>query len=543
MAKLTLRIWILIAVLVLALLTIAPWRALEKGVLVKSIEADSTAFKQGIRQGMIITMINGNSIDNVAAYSDVISKLFPTNSTIPKTQPTNLTNQTNTTTQTNLTNQTNTTTQLNQTNATKLIITTSSGEFILFTNQPPEITVGNIPKTNLKTGLDLSGGARALVKPENVSLSSQEINDLISVTSERLNVFGISDITIRQVKDLQGNNYMLVEIAGATTTDLKTLVGQQGKFEAKIGNDTAFIGGKRDITSVCRNDATCARIESCSQVQQGGYACRFSFAVYLSEDAAKRHAEITANLSINNTETGNYLDKKLDLYVDDKLVDSLLISADLKGRVTTQVAVSGSGTGTTQQDAYTNAQESMRKLQTILITGSLPYKLEIVKLDTISPVLGSQFTKNIIYLGFVAFVMVSIIIFIKYRKIKITLAVILTMFSEAFITLGIAALIRWNLDAPSLAGIIAGLGTGVDDQIVIADEAVLNLNIGMGERIKRAFFIILTAFFTTVAAMLPLFWAGAGMLRGFALTTILCITIGILVTRPAFADILKKIQG
>jgi len=502
--KLTLRIWILIIVLFLALLAIAPWHALQKGVVIKSVERNSTAFDSGLRQGMVIKGIDRQPIINLESYSTVVSSIFQ------------------------------------GTNMTKVTITTSEQEFVIFTDKL-DITVTDIPKTNLKTGLDLSGGARALVKPENVSLSSQEISDLISVTSERLNVYGISDITIRPVKDLAGNNYMLVEIAGATTADLKDLVGQQGKFEAKIGNDTVFIGGKRDITSVCRNDATCARIESCSQIQEG-YACKFQFVIYLSEEAAKRHANITSTLGINTTESGRYLDKKLNLYLDDNLVDSLLISEDLKGRVTTQVAVSGSGVGSTQKDAYNNALENMNKLQTILITGSLPYKLDIVKLDSISPVLGSQFLRNIIYLGLVAFLAVSVVIFIKYRKIKVVLPIILTIFSEAFITLGIAALIRWNLDAPSIAGIIAGLGTGVDDQIVITDETVLDINVGMGERIKRAFFIILTAFFTTVAAMLPLFWAGAGMLRGFALTTILCITVGILVTRPAFADILKKIQ-
>jgi hypothetical protein len=82
----------------------------------------------------------------------------------------------------------------------------------------------------------------------------------------------------------------------------------------------------------------------------------------------------------------------------------------------------------------------------------------------------------------------------------------------------------------------------VDDQIVIIDESVSNQSLSMVERIKRAFFIIVGAFFTIIAAMLPLFWAGAGMLKGFALTTILCVMIGILVTRPAFAEILKKIQ-
>ena len=139
------------------------------------------------------------------------------------------------------------------------------------------------------------------------------------------------------------------------------------------------------------------------------------------------------------------------------------------------------------------------------------------------------------------FVIVSLSIFIKYRKIKITLAVILTMFSEVFITLGIAALLRWNLDAASIAGIIAGIGTGVNDQIIIIDESRSKSNSSIKERVKNALFIVFGAFFTIVAAMLPLFWAGAGLLRGFAFTTIIGITIGILITRPAFADMIRKI--
>jgi len=224
-------------------------------------------------------------------------------------------------------------------------------------------------------------------------------------------------------------------------------------------------------------------------------------------------------------------------------MDSLFISKELRGEVTTKISISGSGAGATRNDAITAAEQSMKKLQTILITGSLPYKLEVVKLDTISPTLGKEFTKNLIILAATVFIIISVVLFIKYRKIKITAAVILTMFSEAFITLGIAALINWNLDAASIAGIIAGMGTGVNDQIVIIDESVSNAHISLKERIKRAFFIIIGAFFTIIAAMIPLFWAGAGLLKGFALTTILSVMAGILITRPAFAEILKKIQG
>ncbi|MDP2951624.1 MAG: protein translocase subunit SecD, partial [bacterium] len=101
----------------------------------------------------------------------------------------------------------------------------------------------------------------------------------------------------------------------------------------------------------------------------------------------------------------------------------------------------------------------------------------------------------------------------------------------------------WNLDAPSIAGIIAGMGMGVNDQIVIIDESVSGKTESIKERIKRALFVIVGAFLTIVAAMLPLFWAGAGLLRGFAFTTLISVSVGILITRPAFADIIKKIEG
>ncbi len=508
MVKIGFRLWLLIAFIAFAILAISPsWKS---GIIIKSVDKNSTAFEQGLRPGMLIEKINGRPIKTLEDYSKIISEIFPSG---------------------NLSK-----------NYTKIIIQTGEKEFILFTDKPPEITLSKIPKTRIKTGLDLSGGARALVKPSNVSLSSQEISDLISVSSERFNVYGLSDVTIRPIKDLEGNNYMLVEIAGATPTDLKELVGKQGKFEAKIGNETVFVGGKKDITSVCRNDATCARIESCSQIQEG-YACRFTFVIYLSAEAAERHAEITDKLEVNITEQGNYLDKKLDLYLDDTLVDSLLISEDLKGRVTTQVAVSGSGFGNTQEEAYNSAKENMNKLQTILITGSLPYKLEIVKLDTISPLLGQKFIKYLFLAGFSSLAAVAFIVFIRYRKIKSSLSLLLVSFSEVIIILGFASFIKWNLDLASIAGILVVIGTGVDQQIIMLDESRTGLSLGMIERIKRALFIIVGAYFTSLASLFPIYWAGAGLLRGFAVTSIIGITTGVLITRPAFAEILKRIES
>ncbi len=534
----------IVAVLALCLVFVIYSSGVD-GVVIKSIEKNSSGYEEGLRTGMVITSINGEKITNLEDYTQVIGGIFPTEK------------------------------------EKKVSITAGKEEIVFLTNETLKITVEEISRTNLKTGLDLSGGARALVSPER-KLTSNEMSDLISVTSNRLNVFGLSDITVRQVSDLQGDSYLLVEVAGASPSDLKELISKQGKFEARIGNGSSaenitlnlvyneseeingtnsttnittnknqtvqldatggilvFEGGEGDIADVCRNKAECSGITGCFEAE-GGWACNFRFTIYLTPAAAEKHAAVTKNISLDST--GKYLVDRLYLYIDDQEVDSLYIGADLRGQVTTQVSIQGSGSGKTREDAFNDAKANMNKLQTVLITGSLPYKLNLVKLDTISPTLGREFAKNIIYLGLVVFGIICVLIFVKYRKIKITLAVILTIVSEAVLTLAVAALIRWNLDAPSIAGIIAGMGTGVNDQIIIIDESVSKENTGLKERIKRALFIIFGAFFTIVAAMLPLFWAGTGLLRGFALTTIIGVSVGILITRPAFADILRRIS-
>ncbi len=503
--KLTWRIWLWIVIVLLSLIAIFynPNYTFQKGVLITSVTQNSSAFEQGLRAGQIITAIDGKSISNIDDYSKIISGKFTSNQSV------------------------------------KTIITTKNSEYVLYSNSI-DLTVSNLPVTNLKLGLDLSGGARALVQAQGHKLTSSEVNNLVDVISNRLNVYGISDLTISPVTDLSGNYYMLVEIAGATPSDLENLISQQGKFEAKIGNDTVFTGGQQDITSVAQSGQD-AGIYSCDQNTQG-YYCNFRFTVYLSQAAAERQAALTNNLTINSSAGGDTLSKTLDLYVDDKLIDSLTISSDLKGRVTTQVSIQGSGSGATRDDAITAAQNDMKKLQTILITGSLPFKLEIVKLDTISPTLGSSFTKYILLAGVIALLLVAVIVFFRYRT-KSAIAPILVCASEIIITLGVASVIKWYLDLPSIAGILAAIGTGVDDQIVVLDEARHKEGgLNIKQKIKRAFAIVMGAYFASVVSLLPLLGAGAGLLKGFVVTTVIGITIGVLITRRAFADIVRLVE-
>lgn len=502
--KLTWRIWFLIILLLISVLAMINFSGFKKGVLVTSVDLNSTAYESGLRQGQIITKVDSSEILNIEDYSKSLEGKF--------TDKTNV----------------------------KTVIQTTDSEIILFSNEAPEITTTNIPKTNLKLGLDLAGGARAIVKAQDKDLTSAETNDIADIISNRLNTYGISDLSVLPISDLNGNNFILIEIAGATPKDLENLISQQGKFEAKIGNETVFVGGEKDISSVCRGDAKCAAVEGC-YANGNGYYCNFRFSVYLSEDAAKRHAEITKNIPANLS-SGGYLSKKLDLLLDDLLVDSLLISEGLRGNVATQISISGSGTGATKEEAVKSAEEQMHKLQTVLITGSLPLKLEIVKLDTISPTLGKEFVRSILLAGFLSLGVVSILMFVRYRRIKSSAALLLTSFSEIVIILGISAMIGWNLDLPSIAGILATIGTGVDQQIIILDETKQGKSLTMKQKMKRALGIIIGAYLTVVTSLFPLLWAGAGLLKGFVITSFIGVTVGVLITRPAFTDMIKRIE-
>jgi len=186
--------------------------------------------------------------------------------------------------------------------------------------------VYDAPKTNLRKGLDLAGGTRVLLQPER-ELDINDMDVMLANLKERLNVFGLSDVVVREASDLSGNQYLLVEIAGANDEEVKELLAKQGKFEAKVGNVTVFKGGT-DVTYVCRS-ADCSGIDpsvGCGQYSADQWTCRFRFTISLSAEAAQKQADATKDLEIIQEEgREGYLSEKLYLYLDDQLVDELNI--------------------------------------------------------------------------------------------------------------------------------------------------------------------------------------------------------------------------
>lgn len=507
------RIWILIIVLILAVIAISP-QPWNEGAAISSVETASPAADAGVSgptardQPVLrerIVSVQGTPVANADEFRALVAEL-------PRGEMVQV-----------------------RTDRESYVITTRNDSEL----DPLGIRVVDAAKSNIRQGLDLTGGARVMLEPEEPV--EEDIMDLLlSNLEERLNVFGLSDVIVRSARDFSGNQFVIVEIAGTSEEEIIELLTSQGEFEAWIGNELVFSGGD-DITHVSRS-ATDSGVTRCEPAGQE-FVCQFQFGISLSSQAAQRHADVTRDLDIVRDAQGAYLNETLDLYLDGVNISNLRISSSLRGSTTSQIQITGLGSGLSREAAAQDAQDNMRQLQTVLATGSLPVQLEVVKSDSISPALGEEFLQNILIVGFFAILAIVLVVSSRYKDWRISIPMIVAMLSELVIVLGIAALIGWNLDLAALAGLIIAIGTGVDDQIIIVDEIKTGGKDGgtWKQRMKKAFFIIFAAFFTLLAAMLPLMWAGAGLVRGFAITTMLGVTVGVLVTRPAFAAIAEKI--
>jgi preprotein translocase subunit SecD len=378
------------------------------------------------------------------------------------------------------------------------------------------ISLAAISTLRIPQGLDLKGGSIIQIQLEK-PVDPATMNTITSVLDKRLNIFGVKDVKVRA----SGNQNVIIEIAGVKPEEVARIVGSPGKFEAKIDNKTVLTGA--DIVSVQ------------SPIIRGN---QWEVPFRISPDGAKRFAEAAEGKA----------GAPVDMYLDDRLITSPEISPDVAaGKPVTDVAITGAES--TRESAELKAKE----VETLLKSGSLPVKVKIVGVSSVSAELGGEFTKGAIIAGLIAIIAIIIILIARYRTPVLVLPIFFTTLAELILILGVAAIIRWNIDLAAIAGILAAIGTGVDDQIIITDEVLGEEKVKRRRRmfrIREAFFIIFASAGTLIAAMLPLAYVGfsrgatgIGMLAGFAFTTVLGVLIGVFITRPVYAKFMEYIIG
>ncbi|MBI4894380.1 MAG: hypothetical protein HY833_01440 [Candidatus Aenigmarchaeota archaeon] len=303
----------------------------------------------------------------------------------------------------------------------------------------------------------------------------------------------------------------------------------------------------------------------------------FSFGIQVSKSGADRFAKLTRGQPVTRVSGADrYIESRMLLFLDEKQITDLGIGSSIAGQSVTRAVITGNEIG------FEAASKEKLRLESTLRSGKLPVRLDIEKVDTITQTAGRDLINSTIFVALASIVAVGIVVAYRYRDYKIVLPMILISLSEIVIVVGMAtsqtlaaavivvavvigiwkrevvgmvgwvtlivmlmvastvAISAWTIDIPVIAGLIAILGTGVNQMIIMTDQLFKEKGKTLLDRHKSAMNIIWSSAAIVVFAMIPLILGGVGALKGFAIATIVGVLVGILVTRPAYAAIIER---
>ena len=118
-------------------------------------------------------------------------------------------------------------------------------------------------------------------------------------------------------------------------------------------------------------------------------------------------------------------------------------------------------------------QESASTLANQINSGSLPFALSAESYSTISPTLGAKSLDVMVQAGIIAFLLVAVMMIVRYR-LPGTIAVI-SLMGQVAATLAVVSgyftvFPGSTLTLPGIAGIILGIGMGVDANVITAER-------------------------------------------------------------------------
>jgi preprotein translocase subunit SecD len=512
---------------------------------------------------------------------------------------------------------------------------------------PHDSNGDNVPDTYKLTGLngsmgiDFTGGSQLTLKVVN-NTSEEMTSQVANILGERLNTLGLGGSV--STRNVAGDWRISLTTPETNGSRVERLIAQEGSFRAtmpfvfqdsrnftlsdtynfRAENDTVEVTrytgeGPQELGTLSEGESLAAggsqffytgeegayrmvevKIYGNNDVQgisrsaqdgygltgdqQSGYRARIPLTV--SIDSAERMRNVAQNfeergsLIMENGRSSN-----LTIYIDDNKITSFSVDESFQTGTTRNPSINLNG------DDPEDLRERMKSVEGYLESGNLPQPVEVIGQRSISSSIGGLFMATSVLSIIGSLIAVGFIIFVRYRNPKIALPIVFTGASEIFILFGLWFSSFATVTLSAIAGIVAAVGTGVDDQIIITDESEEETVKDWKQKMKTAFFVIFTSAASTIGAMVPILSpslstmiVGAGgiallaynyftdrtkshyivigalgvavaviastfplspleQIKEFATTTIVGILVGIAITRPAFAKILESMEN
>lgn len=344
----------------------------------------------------------------------------------------------------------------------------------------------------VKLGLDLKGGVYAVLEaaPEKEGdvIDNETMNSLIEVLDRRINGIGVAESVVQKA----GNNRVIIELPGISdTTEAINMIGKTALLEFKIMDENGNLGPTLLTGGALKK----------AQVGYGNLGePQINFE--MKPEGAIEFARITRE----------NVGKQLAIVLDGKVQTAPVIRTEIPG-----------GTGSISGN-YT--VEEAKRTATLLNSGALPIKAEIVETRTVGASLGDESIAASMVAGKVAMALIGIFMLIFYRFPGIVADIALVCFG--IITFALLQFIGATLTLPGIAGLILSAGIAVDANVIIFER--IKEELGFGNTIRGAinagfskgFVAIFDSNLTTLIITGILFIFGTGPVKGFAVT----LTIG-----------------
>ena len=351
-----------------------------------------------------------------------------------------------------------------------------------------------IMKEPVKLGLDLKGGVYAVLEatPEDggTEIDDETMNSLIEVLDRRINGIGVAESVVQKA----GSNRVIIELPGISdTTEAINMIGKTALLEFKIMDEHGNLGPTLLTGGALKK----------AQVGYGNLGePQINFE--MKPEGAIEFARITRE----------NVGKQLAIVLDGKVQTAPVIRTEIPG-----------GTGSISVN-YT--VEEAKRTATLLNSGALPIKAEIIETRTVGASLGDESIAASMVAGKVAMVLIGVFMLIFYRFPGIVADIALVCFG--IITFALLQFIGATLTLPGIAGLILSAGMAVDANVIIFER--IKEELGFGNTIRGAinagfskgFVAIFDSNLTTLIITGILFIFGTGPVKGFAVT----LTIGTL---------------
>ena len=399
----------------------------------------------------------------------------------------------------------------------------------IFINLPSKISFFDInlskpqflnKRFDLRYGLDLAGGASLMfdidtkeIKEENLPNALESLKTNIE---RRINLFGLAESNVL-VSSQQDKHRLVVELPGVEDVDQAIeLIGQTAQLKFK---------GEVELAPEATESATIYDLFSDETGLDGSHLLKSQ--VIINHQTGQPEVQIEFNQEgqkLFQQATEKFLNKRLAIFLDDYLVSAPVINSVI--------------TESTALIQGNFDSKSAKYLATQLNAGALPLSINLSHQNQIGASLGQESIEKGIFAGMIGLLSVSLfMIFIyKYLCFIATLSLII----YGLITVSLYRLLGVTLTFPGIVGLILSIGMAVDSNILIFErikEERLRgknwssaLNIGF----QRAWDSIKDANACTIITALilinPLNWNflnSSGMVRGFAITLLLGIIVGI----------------